>query len=439
MNEKFEYKGYWNLPGKADTEVAGILTYTPDAKIVLELIGSFEKEQEVIGSFINKELVPVIHGLTSDAKKVTLFNCFPYGSLNFSCSFPITKYNCQYVVVGKHMSDINEKSFNSIVIDSLDLQSWLYPGIISRKIEFKNKTEIIKHTYSVNTDQCANSKCKTFLDDDTKLTIRGAASINENELHTEFNLKQYTYFEIETISEKKDIWDLFQKSHLFIQFISLAALSSCDITKIILYDYDDYQEYTNEKKSYYPIYLYYIDRKSSIVKIKKQKDFLFRYNQIEDVFPSIIKAWYNSSVDIAPIRGHLIESIKEKPYFTSLDFLIIVQALEGFHRRFIEKPKPSRSKKVFLKDRLAALLILFNDVDRIKKTRIDLKAVVQSRDYYSHFFNRSEKPELKDGKELFELSKRLRLLLICCTLHLIGLDNSIINQLLNESYNDKLT
>jgi len=219
----------------------------------------------------------------------------------------------------------------------------------------------------------------------------------------------------------------------------LAALSSCCITKITLYDYDNYQEYANGKKFYHPINLYYIDRSIPTSKIKKQKDFLFSYNQIENEFPSIIKAWYNSSVNIAPIRGHLIESIQEKLYFSSLDFLIIVQALEGFHRRFIEKSMSSKSKKVFLKDRLTALLNLFNDVDRIKKTNIDLKAAVQSRDYYSHFFNRSEKSQLKDGIELYNLSKELRLLLICCTLHLIGFDNCLINQLMNNSNNGKLS
>lgn len=439
MTEKFEYKGYWFLPGKEDSNVAGILTFSPEEKIVLELIGSFEKEERAINVFLDKESVTVIHGITSDAKKVTLFNCIKYGSFNFSSSFPITKYNCQYIILGKHMLDFSENLFDSITIDCPDLQSWLFPGIIKQEVEFKNKNEVRSTTYTISTDNKVNKKCEALIDDNSKLTIRGGFSINEDELHTKFTLKQYTYFEIETISEKNNIWDLLHKSNLFIQFISLAALSPCYITKVTLYDYDNYQEYSDGKKFYHPINLYYVDRKNSINNTNKQKDYLFRYNQISNKFPLIIKAWFNSSVDIAPIRGHLIESIREKSYFSSLDFLIVVQALEGFHRRFVDQPKSSKSKKVFLKNRLTALMALFEDVDIIIKTDIDVEEVVQTRDYYSHFFNRCEKPKLKDGIDLYNLAKKLRLLLICCTLHLIGFDNPLINQLINNSYNNKLS
>lgn len=42
LNEKLECKGYWWLPSKPENKIAGILTYTPNEKIKLELIGSFD-------------------------------------------------------------------------------------------------------------------------------------------------------------------------------------------------------------------------------------------------------------------------------------------------------------------------------------------------------------------------------------------------------------
>lgn len=41
LDKKLEYKGYWYLPSTPNVKVAGILTYYPNEKIILELIGSF--------------------------------------------------------------------------------------------------------------------------------------------------------------------------------------------------------------------------------------------------------------------------------------------------------------------------------------------------------------------------------------------------------------
>ena len=42
--------------------------------------------------------------------------------------------------------------------------------------------------------------------------------------------------------------------------------------------------------------------------------------------------------------------------------------------------------------------------------------------YYSHFMNKSQKPNTLDGIELYKLTGKLRILLICCVLSFIGMD-----------------
>ena len=42
MTEQIIIKGYWWLPSSPDTAVAGILTYTPNESIVLELVGQLK-------------------------------------------------------------------------------------------------------------------------------------------------------------------------------------------------------------------------------------------------------------------------------------------------------------------------------------------------------------------------------------------------------------
>lgn len=64
---------------------------------------------------------------------------------------------------------------------------------------------------------------------------------------------------------------------------------------------------------------------------------------------------------------------------------------------------------------------------------IDAKAAADSRNYYSHFMSRPAGKSILDGVELYSLTARLRLLLICCLLSFIGMDNSRIEAILKRS------
>jgi len=431
MNEKFELRGYWFLPNKYETKVAGILSFIPNEKIELELIGALENQDEPLMNFFNAESVNVIYGITSDNKEVTLFFCNPFGSLNFSCPFPITKYTCQYLLVGKYLSDFKEPSFNCMEVHLPILSEWLYPGLIETQIESKAGKQR-RFSYSVSNDKTEKPKFETQIDRNFNLVLRSGVSNSEDDLRLKVELSQKTYFEVESIQDKAKIDDLLQKSYMFEQFISLASLKTNRVSSIILFDNDNYQELESGKKSIHPIEFYHVDRTPFLSKEKSNKDFLFTYSQIESIFPKVIYNWYNDSENNAPIRTHLIESIKEKSQYSNFDFLIVVQALEGFHRRYVNQ------KKMPLKIRLSELKKQFDDISRINNINIDFDAAVESRDYYSHFFDKKEKPHLLDGLELFMLSKKLRLLLICCVLYLIGVENNFINDILNNSNSDKL-
>jgi len=431
MNEKLEFRGYWFLPGKYDSKVAGILTFVPNKKIKLELIGSFDNDSEPLHAFLNKKTEMILHGITSDSKEITLYNCYPSGKVNLSCPFPMVNYTCQYLLVGKFLDNINECSFNKIQVHFPILNEWLYPGLIETKIEF-NQDKQKCFSYSVSNEKIEEPKCKIKINENLDLIIRSGISVNESDLRLDVELSQSTFFEIESDKEKITLKKLLEKSGVFEQFISLAALSTNRVTNIILFDNDSYQELTDGTRIKDSIDFFYVDRTPFYSERKSNHDFLFTYSQVEAIFPQIISKWYNDSDNIAPIRGHLIESVREKSQYSSLDFLIIVQALEGFHRRYIDH------KKVSLKKRLSELKSKFDDITKVKNVDIDLDAAVDSRDYYSHFFKRTEKPHLLDGIELYNLSKKLRLLLICCVLNLIGIENETINVLLNHSNSDKL-
>jgi hypothetical protein len=112
--------------------------------------------------------------------------------------------------------------------------------------------------------------------------------------------------------------------------------------------------------------------------------------------------------------------------------------LEGFCRRFRSKKYrkthglPERDYSD-LYAMMGSLLSEFGDIDLIKKCEIDKDAVVDSRNYYSHFMPKDEGKKVLDGVELYDLTIRLRILLVCCTLNLFGFTNERINEILNRS------
>ena len=68
LDLQLEYKGYWYLPSAPEHKVAGVVTYYPNDKIILELIGAFDDDLHNL--FMNKE-ESIILGDASDSKKIS--------------------------------------------------------------------------------------------------------------------------------------------------------------------------------------------------------------------------------------------------------------------------------------------------------------------------------------------------------------------------------
>jgi hypothetical protein len=426
MIENEEHKGFWFLPENIENKVPGILYFEKNKEIRLELIGGFETNvKDVLLNILDNKTVEIIHGVNNKNEKISLLFCNGRRSVNFPSPFQTTNYFCQYFIKGKHLLDIHELTFNRIQADLSNLYDWLPSGMLKNTISLTEDNKLSQTTVSLDEN---DSWEKDFeIGSDYELKIFGFGNFSDSGDNSEYHFYQNTIVEITHKTSRKSFVDLLNKLGLFRQFLSLATLSSINYRELTLFDNSDFYEYKNGDTETNRVSLYFIEDKG-ITSKNKSYHFLFSFQDIEPVFPDIIKKWYTSKKSLAPIRTHLISSIKPKVKFTSLDFLIIVQSLEGYHRRFID------CKDKTLKTRLDELIKLFNGVNKIKNKPINLTHVVNSRNYYSHFFDKNK--NVLDGKELYFLTKQLRNLLICCVLNLIGFDDNLINRLLNK--NEKL-
>lgn len=87
------------------------------------------------------------------------------------------------------------------------------------------------------------------------------------------------------------------------------------------------------------------------------------------------------------------------------------------------------NKKTTLDTILKQLLDSLSIVPSISKMNIDIKAVVDSRNYYSHFVDKSKKPKTLDGWDLYELTQKLRMILLCLVLEFMGLESNDIEKI----------
>jgi len=428
MEESREFKGIWYLPKNRDNAVAGILYYRKKEFIRLELIGSLSNQDNPMKIFFEDEFgsPQIIYGESSDAKKITLISCHKRGqSLNLSCTFPLTSFDCQYIVIGSHISNKSEKCFNKIKVKIPVLSQWLIPTLIEDRFIGEND---LPSDYELKIPLNQKTNIEVEINSNFKLSLISRSSFSGSINYPEvLKINQFTLFEIESINGKVSLPELLDQSYLFIHFVSLASLTKQEPTEIYLYDYDDFQTYNGENVFNHNEIIYIIRNEN----LNNEKiNLLFKYNKIETEFPEIIKKWYSVSNDLAPIRNHLFNSIQRKSVFTSLDFLIVVQALEGYHRRFVSFQKKGR---ITLKDRLEDLIQIYSsDVLKIKNSNLIVQVVVDTRDYFSHFFARNTKPNLVEGIELLELTMMLRLLLICCVLDLIGFTKQKINNIVER-------
>lgn len=408
MNYPIELKGLWWLPSCPDKKKAGILKYTPTEDTKLELIGEFQ-ERDWLLDISNSGKYDIIWGESSDGSPVSMIASVPINStLNSSSSFPLVQYMTPLVVHGKHLQNPDERFLSRLTISYDELSIWYRPDLIKqvvlpRRVIFAER----------NTEQY---ELRFEIDSNTTFFLSPKVDVKLDA--TSHKFIQYTNLIIE-FKQPIDLKEAIRIIGGFNQFLSFATFSSVQC-KDICFDYDGYADnhilYHFSKEEYRPCLEHF--------------RYLFTHDTIKEQFPVIIKKWYEDE-NIIPIRKHLIQSLNRGGKFNSADFLVVVQAIDGYYKRF--KKDGTKLYKI-----LVELVKEFSDVNCLELVEDDFWKIVNSRDYYSHLLPVRKKEHILSWYELHELDFQLRKLLICCILQFIGFDNNEINSICSKSYNEAL-
>lgn len=431
------FKGKWWLPDESD-KIPGTLYYTPGKNIMLELIGNFSsKPQDPFEQYMQKEDIAVIWGQVSTGERISLLLSKCAMDKSYATDYVIARYYAKVIVIGIHILSENDKLFFKAKVRIPELSVWCHPGLLER---FELSNEKGQKCFGIRMFQSKDSERTEFsvtLPSKHRISIVKNAEYKSghNQLNPSFS--QFTELHIE--KQNTSINDLYSKAIRFEEFLSLSLRKPVHYSQLLLFCKDEIKHYSGAGEVHYkPIQVDKVFHKIPTERKVNIWDFVFGYADVKQKLSAMLKKWYSRDAHFRAIRGNFLESIDYSGSFSHINFLIVVQALEGYIVRYYAedaKKYDGSNKKgdPYLKACLKFLLDKFKDVKGINQ-KMNLDTINKTRNYYSHLHKR-RKDKIADGVGLYQITEELERLLVCCVMDYLGFLPSEIDILARNTRN----
>lgn len=405
------FHGEWWVPAEADLDNQGLfpmvhkgheakhtgtLTYYEDNVSTLEFYHVPSHFQAKLHR--NNE---VMWGADANGRIFTLFNIV-MRSNNDSAGLTATVFEVGLILIGEHVLSMKEPEYNRCVVQFPYLRNWAFhDNLINSQKDRSRLQPIISLSKLV-------SLVEAQVDDAITWVLRDKVAVNRSEY--DLSINQLTEFVIDV--DKATPIDTFLK-HIreFSQFLSVALYGEQSPIEVILY----------RKTQNRSVQLLF--KKDNSIDPHANK--LIKFDELKEQVPAMLRVWHQNYDKIAPISSYLVDSLRKKNEFSVPDFLIIAQALDGYHKRFVNKKNGKDIKKY--EEQIKVLLNQFKDVQVIQECNIDPEVLKDTRHKYSHLYPDDEKSKAVEGDELYWLTEKCKILLTCCVLNMMGLTNAEIN------------
>ena len=407
------FHGEWWVPAVADHDVCsfafhpeqmmglekkytGTLTYYEDEDSTLELY-------HIPSNFHSKQYCQneVMWGADANGNIFTLFNVVMKDKL--TGDFSNTKFEVGLIFVGEHILSLDDARFNLCVVQFPYLRNWAFHDNLA--------TQFVGDTclHVLTKPSMEAPLLKAHVENDVKWLLFD--TFHHNKTLYDLSISQGTDFIIES-SEGIPIQSYLKQIVEFSQFLSVALYREQTPSKV------SFINQVNHKRSE----LLFLKEKS----IEPRKGSLIKFDYLKIKMPAIFKTWHDNYDRVSPICKYLVDSLQNRKDFDVPDFLIIAQALDGYHKRFVNKKNGGKDHQKY-EDGIKILLKQFNDVDYVRKCHIDPIVLKDSRNKYSHLYPDEVETKAVEGEELYWLTEKCKILLTCCILNMMGLTNEEIN------------
>jgi DNA modification methylase len=453
-HQSFKLEGFWWEEGsEIEKAESGTLIFDPDKYTRLITYKYYVKDRENIEDFfaIMKNKSFNILGRTITGEKVTLrgARCVSGPSMTFPFESYITKkeYFCPRILKGGHI-DFKEDKFRHAELKISSLDSWLNNNIINyskankRTIFIKNRSPISIYIRSLN------------------FYIDFIFDSNPENNFNSFNVKSNLYLVIRPKTKQCIDWydSISNKLQKFMTFMygDYAA-----ITDISFCHKEVDEESSIRINSYQPPI-----RKSFNENIPVGEMFM-SFHMLSN-FRQVLNEWFKLIESTGDFINLLLVEHYHKDINPTLYFLILMQALETYHRHrggrktYIEDYEYSKiaetiiaaipktvdpdhrnslisrinfGNEVSLRSRMKLLLKdLEENITKEISNNLDLfvNYTIDTRNYYTHYPKNFDGNVLK-GRELLILNQKIKKLLLALICVDLGINNSMTAYALRNS------
>ena len=306
------------------------------------------------------------------------------------------------ILIGAHVMSIDDRQWKKCVVRFEFLNNWLFNE--TRKYL---TPKLIDNTYHLDAAIGNKTLLEAAVEKELQWKLENNISVAEDVRG--ITIIKNPFLNIEA-SNPISLKAIFKMVNEFEQFLSIALYCEQSFNSIRVF---------NAERDHECVLLI-----KNVISIDPIFSALVKFDLFKDELPSMLIKWHDNFDKIAPISSYLIDSL-QKSRFDVPDFLIIAQALDGFHKRFVNKKDGKDVRKY--EEQIQILLNKFKSVKAIKACKIDPVVLKDSRHKYSHLYPDDEKSLAVEGNELYWLTEKCKILLTCCILNMLGLTNKEIN------------
>lgn len=454
LDDSFDTFGEWHLPENPTESIAGNLTYA-SGKTELQLHGAFRPLQGTIRVNDNLQRYPLIYGTTREGEAMTLLNALRSGiSINFgSGGFrQPERIITSWLLIGGHIPE--GYVYPSMSFRIPGLQIWLSRPVIEQ--EFSKSQE---HSlgwpwiYRVN-----NLPAETTRISSIEADLDWGISCSSNaDPFTTISVTVAGWVTIKPDTPKAIEWYLEQQSKLSTLLAFLAGTPMApDCIEAAVGD------------THHTISVMVALGNAQYCAYNNLHEFFMLRGSIEVDLLDVLNNWFEKYPSVKMPSQLALSILASNQLWLHIEFLSLMQALEGFHRALYEgKYMPQaeyetvkkalgdaipsglssahkdalRSRirygnQISLRKRLDALVETLSDQIRINilgaKGEIPRKWI-DTRNYYTHW-DEELCTNVLDDQELYNANVRMRHLLRVLYLDLVGIpQTAILKSLYNAS------
>ncbi len=446
--ESFEYNGLWWFPDKPDNQVSGVLRLDSGYGANLELIGSF-----VPGFGKQVDYAPIIHGFTTNATKITLWQCQAirnFSSVKQGNSFTSSTFAPLYLFIGHHFASSEDMVFESLSINYSNLEDW--SGINPFEVDYGGLPAKVAVSYERPIEISAEvNNVSISFHHILKTLNQSVSEVSLNQIAI-LSVRPHTPLHFDILM-KDIVYDLRN-------FLSL-AIGQAIYPQIIA---GSVPEVDNEVKIFYAS-----GQPAKSSGIQHPRNMLFSLSDISNNFEQILKTWFEKSKALDPVFELYFGILYNSSMYPKVEFLLLAQALEAYHRRihkgfYLPKKEYTAVAKALkavmpdelkseLKKNLDSRIDMGNEYTLITRLKLILNEVLKpyraqldqligdidvfagtvkaTRNYLTH--HDKVKGAITDSTEIYVYAQKMKVVLQMCFLVELGFSPEQISKMISQS------